>query len=800
MKNFQRIAALVFTVGCFFSMQAQQTERKPFKIIVHFDDELSLDTTAALWTCVNTTSGESKHLNPKIGVNLNMSNGDVLMICYSGDCNRWVFNEEDVISYAYWGNPEKTAYYFFQPNYHLENTLQISAFSSHLKNTQLPAMLGILNFKQWNSDGSSLQQGLNAIPGVMLESRGQGGSPRINIRGSMLRSTFGIRNVRMYFNGFALTSPDGTTPMEVIDPMWVSEAEVVKGPAAAEYGNGTGGVVLMKGLRPNYLTHTAKSSLIMGSWGYYRLQYGVNVALPEIYNKRQLSIAYVKAGTNGYRQQESNARNQLLLTVHKEVKSLFKWGIRNDGDKIGTNITQFQYHQGQWGLPGSLNEKDVALNPQAARPFSLANQARLERNRWMMGFGQDRNWNSKWEAMWRLSYQGSVKTNPYGTSAAFSGFKDEANRGLNSRAMLSYQLIENKNWSFTLKSGFELQQEKFTIEEFYLVDGDRGDLKYNYDIDYWQGFAHVGGQLKWRDIGLIQAGFAQHQTKVSASGKYGSAEQENHAFTWTPDWTPRVAASLKCYPNQFLFVNYGAGFSNPNVFEQVDYTKGQFNVSLQPELGKQLELGLKGSVKGMEWQLARYQQAFSNIILPNDFNAAVPESFVNAGSTTQNGWEVVMQYNFYIGSNKSLRFNGWLNAHRAEYVFDTYTNNGDNFSGLVMPGTALHTAQAGWDFEWKEKIQFTISDQWIDKMALNNGNTVWANPYHLMQVRLSGNAFHRLQNNGSLAWHWMIGINNALNSTYSSFHQLNDGAGRYYNPSSVRNFYVGLSAFVHRPR
>ena len=117
-----------------------------------------------------------------------------------------------------------------------------------------------------------------------------------------------------------------------------------------------------------------------------------------------------------------------------------------------------------------------------------------------------------------------------------------------------------------------------------------------------------------------------------------------------------------------------------------------------------------------------------------------------------------------------------------------------------MPGTALHTAQAGWDFEWKEKIQFTISDQWIDKMALNNENTVWANPYHLMQCRLSGNIYLPRENNQMMSWHWMIGINNALNSAYSSFHQLNDSAGRYYNPSPLRNFYVGLSAFVHRPR
>ncbi len=792
--------ALVFTVGCFFSLHAQEAERSTYKVVVLFDDDLSLDTTSAMWRMSNWVTGETKNFNPKNGAPMFLKSQDVVLVCYGNDCNRWVFSEEDISHSASWGSLEKTVYYFFQPNYHLENPLVVSAFSANVRNERAPSMIGILNFKQWNADGSSLQQGLNAIPGVMLESRGQGGSPRINIRGSMLRSTFGIRNVRMYFNGFTLTSPDGTTPMETIDPMWVSEAEVIKGPAAAEYGNGTGGVVLMKGLRPNYMTHTIKSSLIMGSWGYNRLQYAVNVALPIGINRRQFSLAYVKAGTHGYRDQEYNNREQVLLTAHKEVKNLFNWGNRGNDHVIGSNITQFQYHNGHWALPGSLNAKELASNRKAARPFSLANDTRLERKRWMMGFGQDRNWNSKWEAIWRLSYQSSIKINPYGTSAAFAGFKDESNKGWNGRAQLGYQILENKDWSLSLKSGLEWQQEHFTIEEFNLTNGERGDLKYNYDVNFFQAFAHFGGLLKFRNWALLQAGIAQHQTNAQVSGAYGSEEETTQSISWDPQWTPRVAASIMCFKDQYLFANYGEGFSNPNVFEQVDYTAGQFNVSLQPELGNQWECGYKGALQGVEWQLARYQQTLSNIILPNAVSSSVPESFINSGSTSQNGWEVVLQYNFFVGESKFLRCNGWINGHKADYVFTEYTNDGENFSGQLMPGTALHTAQAGCDFEWNEKWQFTISDQWVDRMALNNANTVWSNPYHLMQVRLSGNMFSRESQNRSLSWHWMIGVNNALNSMYSSFHQLNDAGGRYYNPSPERNFYVGLSAFVHRPR
>jgi iron complex outermembrane receptor protein len=796
MKTISKWTALVIAMGCFFYSSAQDAERKKCRIIAFFDESAALDTSAGNWTFANATTQESHSCNPTVGVDLSLKNDDVILICYHGDCNRWIFNSDNHSGYRSW-----EYHYFFQSNYHLENPLQITAFSSALRNERVPAMLGILNFKQWSADGSSLQQGLNAIPGVMMESRGQGGSPRINIRGSMLRSTFGIRNVRMYFNGFALTSPDGTTPMEVIDPMWVQEAEVVKGPASVEYGNGTGGVILMKGLRATYGSTMLKSSLMMGSWGYNRLQYGLSVPLPAMFHQRQLSIAVVRASTHGYREQESNERTQLLMLLNKEVKSgIFDW-FRSNGERpIGRNITQVQYHKGQWGLPGSLNAKEMRDNRQMARPFSLTNNARLERERWMMGFGQDRHWNEKWQALWRMSYQASHKINPYGTSSAFAGFKDETNQGMNARAQLSYQFWSHQDWSASIKGGGEFQREGYTIEENKLLNGEKGDSKYRYDMHYNQSFIHAGVQVNWRDVWVLQAGSAWHNTSVDLNGHYGSQAEEQHAFSWNPGMTPRVASSVKIFAHQYLFANYGSGFSNPNVFEQVDYTNQQFNAQLQPEWGQQWEWGWKGDWKMTEWQIARYTQAQNNIIVPGNLDAAVPFSYINAGSTQQNGVEFVFQYHFEMGRNKDLRWNGWFNGAQSDYAFDQFQFGGNDYSGKVMPGTPLHTAQAGVDLEWKENLQLTISNQWIDKMPLNYEGTVWSNPYHLMQCRLSGNIYLPKEKNRMMSWYWMLGVNNALNAQYSSFHQLNDANGRYYNPSPVRNFYVGLSAYVHRHR
>ncbi len=47
--------------------------------------------------------------------------------------------------------------------------------------------------------GTTLLPALNTLPGVRMEERSPG-SYRLSIRGSLLRSPFGVRNVKVYFD------------------------------------------------------------------------------------------------------------------------------------------------------------------------------------------------------------------------------------------------------------------------------------------------------------------------------------------------------------------------------------------------------------------------------------------------------------------------------------------------------------------------------------------------------------------------------------------------------------------------
>lgn len=94
--------------------------------------------------------------------------------------------------------------------------------------------------------GHGLAGELRAVPGLQVHSRyNEALGDRIVIRGFGARTQFGIRGVRVVVDGIPATMPDGQTSLNHLDPALVDRAEVLRGPAAATFGNAAGGAVLL---------------------------------------------------------------------------------------------------------------------------------------------------------------------------------------------------------------------------------------------------------------------------------------------------------------------------------------------------------------------------------------------------------------------------------------------------------------------------------------------------------------------------------------------------------------------------
>ena len=84
---------------------------------------------------------------------------------------------------------------------------------------------------------------LENVPGLFLQSRYGNHDVRVSIRGFGSRSNTGIRGVRILLDGIPESEPDGQTRIEAIDFNSVGSIEVVKGNSSSLYTNAPGGVI-----------------------------------------------------------------------------------------------------------------------------------------------------------------------------------------------------------------------------------------------------------------------------------------------------------------------------------------------------------------------------------------------------------------------------------------------------------------------------------------------------------------------------------------------------------------------------
>src|SRR5436190_2501565 len=141
----------------------------------------------------------------------------------------------------------------------------VKAFEQNKQLKQTSAAINYVGPSQLQRfNNTNILPAVNSTPGVRMEERSPG-SYRMNIRGSTLRSPFGVRNVKIYWNDLPLTDPGGNTYLNQLAYYNINSVEIIKGPGSSLYGSGSGGVILINSL-PDKWTQGANASCITGTY------------------------------------------------------------------------------------------------------------------------------------------------------------------------------------------------------------------------------------------------------------------------------------------------------------------------------------------------------------------------------------------------------------------------------------------------------------------------------------------------------------------------------------------------------
>ncbi|HSU51203.1 MAG TPA: TonB-dependent receptor plug domain-containing protein, partial [Segetibacter sp.] len=600
-----------------------------------------------------------------------------------------------------------------------------------------------------------------------LEERSPG-SYRMNIRGSSLRSPFGVRNVKVYYNDIPITDPGGITYVNQLGFYNINSIEIIKGPGSSLYGAGTGGVMLIESLRENE-RNSVEAEYTAGSYQMQNMFAAATTTSGNATNR----IGFQHQESNGYR-------------VHSAMKrDVFSW---NGQFNLGENKqlkTTFLYGNLFYETPGALTQAEYEVNPKAARPRVGAVQgseganAAIMQKQFIAGASYTQQLLSKVEN----------KTVFYGM---FTDFRNPAiqNYGHNSEPHFGGRTV----FKFTdsvgrsalhINVGAELQQG-FTTVSIYKNSGGHADSLRTFDeIVNRQGLVFTQATFDSKDwtitasasLNLLQVNFERFSPASSGKQKRDFSNQ----------LAPRLAI-LKKFRQVNIYTSVARGFSPPTTAELIP-TGGAANLDLNAENGTNYDFGIKGTIaRRLTIDMNAFIFSLDNAIVQRR-TAAGGDYYINSGKTNQHGIETSLNYPLLQSAPFMQRSNFWLSHTWHDFHYKSFKQLNNDFSGNRMPAEAPHTISTGFDFLAKNGILGTINYYFSDKIALNDANTAYANAYHLvglklgyqtmlgqkMQIRISG------------------GADNLFDQKYSLGNDANGFGGRFYNAAAGRNYYASLA-------
>lgn len=656
--------------------------------------------------------------------------------------------------------------------------ITVKAYLSESKLFSLPSTVTVIGKQQIEQNQStSLLPVLNSVAGVKMEERSPG-SYRLSIRGSLLRSPFGVRNVKVYFDGLPLTDASGNTYLNLIDQSAINNIEVLKGPDGSLFGANSGGVILLNSQGTEDEVNVNASA---GSYGFFR----ENVHLQKNYDKYQYSFHQAYQYADGYRNQSLTKRSYF------QTQQKFQYN-----PKAELKFSGFYSDLG-YQTPGGLTVTQLAANPRQARPEIPANPTRprtpgaeeqkagIYNQTFFGGITHKYQFNKNWQHSISLSGMDVDFENPFITTYEK---REEVSVAL--RTFISYQKEVNQTLKYNWNFGYEYQHTNSQIRNYDNNQGEIGNIQVADLIKNESQFLFTRLKLELGE---------RLSTELSTSlnfSKYNFEalpESQNSTVFGTvkldPVLMPRLALSYLLAKPIVLRGIISRGYSPPTK-EEIRASDAIINPDLKAEDGWNYELGLRTRTpfERIYLDISAFYYRMNNAIVRR-VTANDKDHYINAGGTNQKGIELELNANL-VKSN--LNFFQKIDFSTAvtlnDFTFRDYVIGINNYSGNLLTGIPKINFSNTLNFNFQNNFALFIQHQYNGKTSLNDGETTFAKSYNLLDAKLSW----KTQISG-YGISFNFGANNILNTNYSLGNDLNAFGARYYNPSAKRNFVGGLS-------
>lgn len=616
-----------------------------------------------------------------------------------------------------------------------------------------------------NRPAFSVSDVLRDSPGISVK---QGNGPRdigISIRGSNARSTFGIRNLVIFEDGFPVTQPDGLSRSDLIDPRAYGAIDVIRGPSSALYGNYATGGALNFRTRPGGTIDGVEIGSDGGSFGYLNNY----VAAGKKVGNFESSLFMSDARGNGYignswfNTQTVNWLGTLQATPDDRltVKLInndlsIRLPIRSSLNQYYQNPFQQGCANGATAAPGCGTVTLFNNGFNGTKDTETAVQAGLGRNdrrtivggRWEHDFDNTTTWRTQFVFDDRNISQPTGTTSAIGDFPSYNYMTDVTKRGeifgMDSTTFVGgwyNTLVASSDTRNVMPGGNAtlglLQSNTFSDTSNYGVRA-REELKLLPNLTAIAGIGWETTNLK--GVNTVY----QYNTPNVPTVTIPPPITANRQFQNT---APELALLYKLNSDWLLRARVATGYGTPQVSNLFVLENGQNGNNTQLKTQKNLgyDLGVDWTPNNaLKFSATGFYEFFKDELVTQATPANTPNtSFTfNAPRSEHRGVELAADWKFYPGWRFTAAYT-YLDEIYTEYT-EKLTSAPNTFSfnraGNKIPGISPNelTARIGYDemFGRLAGLGAFVEVQWKDSFYMDNANLLKAPGYELVNLNV----------------------------------------------------------------
>jgi iron complex outermembrane receptor protein len=579
----------------------------------------------------------------------------------------------------------------------------------------------------------NLKEGLQGIPGVLIDSKNGGFDARLIIRGAGLKAPYGIREIMVLRDGVPLSDPDSFTRLDFVDTQDIERIEVAKGPGNLFAAGSAGGAIQIVS-KSVFDDRANNLKLGAGSEGTVNahLRYG------KMFDDQALAL------TATHRKMDNDWRAwNRFDTTQLSIKHGYLTGK-------GTLESELSYAEANVQLPGAMDktlyDQFVASGRQTATSEAWKHSGRYSKV-WFL--------NSKYEAQFgEVTFKSRFYYNTWYHYHPVTGIINETqdwvyNLGTDLEA-------DWKHAGGSLVGGLTVRQErtpdarkyqyasvKTTTSAGACVDPSLSTGRITATCSDVKGrlaeiddatnlLTGVYVQESWRptERWIVDLGLRYDVVRFTddnnqpwkydyAQGKYIAGAGLTHAEKTFYLPAPKLAASYKLSPSWSLFGMVAQAGQIPS---QSEFSS---NRALEAPISRNYEVGIKGRGKTFELDASVYVNPVNKEIV--QINTGGTTEYTNAGKTDKQGLELLGRF---------LLEGGWELGGHYGYADYTYASFSEPVRVCTGPGgappcTTTNVNRAGKRLPFVPEQQYGVflgwksPSGWHAKLTSNSWGEYW---------------------------------------------------------------------------